>query len=616
MQGLININSRQRVILISNMPEKEVKGNVTYNIKTLSEAHPNGVFFTEQYNQKGVNCGNNIWKGGVNFTRVHGVDPEKCSVIINDELITLNFDSETGLISLVTGTNINAIKFIGFLNYKDNNNVDNVQNNLNNEIYGALYNRLNQRKLIFASPVNKIALYFQLEPKPKNNRGLSDSFEENEISIPNVIFTSTGEYIEYEDAYTFLRPDDNELDLLKLYASNNGITDLVNTNLPVYKYTLHIVKSGFDANGAINDLVGYPRALKEMDDPKLYCFNSEVTASSQSVIKKINNDAKREFVCTPIDYNLAIASTQVYYHNSNTQSTSAIVDLKSNSQVTYNISYNVNRNDQSGQFIKSLNNLTGGNGNLLRIRFFDQNNNDVTTRVLGNSSYVTYVFDNDSLQITFKQGFSGSANGYQLLQLRAIPTSFENNATKYIGVDGNYDYPTTLINNFLPLTLEFKENDNKVYAGVYPYYLQNGAGGINLNVESNLTEQNIETLLFGNDNIQSFSCGTSEEMCDIINHVASASGVRYTLQGFDSIGNDITHRNLYIVLPTSWVDRVYITEKHEQWQTTTGSTTIYEKASTTIYQIGKYSLIKTDGYVIDPNNVLLLPASQWKEITV
>lgn len=615
MQGLININSRQRIILVSNMPESEVVNGVTYNIKTLSEAHSNAVFFTEKQIHKGENIGNNIWKGGVNFTRVHGVDPEQCSVTIGDELITLNFDPETGLISLITGTNIETVRFLGLMNFINDDEID--TNNLNPNIYSSLYS-VGQGKVIFASPTNKVAIYLQLEPKKKNNQTeLPGSYSENTVTLPNVIFNSVGGYIDENKSdarVSMLSPDSNEIQLLEARARQNNISNLVNRLLPVYRYELNIVKST-TVNGVTDDLIAYPRACKETDKPKLECFNTPVETLSQTVVRHVlgtSNTWTREFKFTPVNYNLAMYHTQAYIDDAN-KATTLNVDLIRNNNVTVKVGYDINKNDLSGQYLKEVN--TSGNGSLIDIKIYDSHGSDITSAILNNTQYVVFNNSNGEYQLTFKQGFTNSQNGYSVIYIRAIPKTFTGSEANFIGANNNFKYSASL-SNFKALTLEFRENENKVYAGVNPYFMGNSY--INLNDTANLTEQNIEEYLFNNDNIQSFTCGATDEMCNILNNSGNTSDIRYTLQGFDTVTAN-NYRNLFIVLPKDWASRMFITEIREddQLATTNSSTvTVYLKATTTIKEVGKYAIVKTDGYVVDPAKVLILPASQWHEITV
>ena len=613
MQGLIDINSRQRVILVANMPEQEIVNGITYNVKNLSTAHPNAIFFTDEYLSNSENIGNNIWKGGVNYTRVHGINPEQSTVTIGEELISLNFDPITGLISLVSGTNISDINFIGFINYISITELDLNISTKNNEIYSKLYN---ENKLIFASPINKIALYFQFTPVTKNNKELSDSYEDNEISIPNLIFTSNNKYFSYVDKYSMISPNSYESTFLEEYANKNGITNLINDSLPIYKYDIDIINFSSTSSGISKDLVGYLKALKEDSKPNLFYFGKP---ESNKIIER--STTNRSFTLSPINYNLAIYSSKVYL-NSN-ESTNYIVDLINKNSENISISYVLNNNDQSGQILKSLSNIN----NLVEYRIYDSNDKDITDNVL-NSSYVSYsnISNINSFNIKFTSGFSVFNSEYSVIKIRLIPKTFDktNNLAKFLGVNNTYEYSCNIISNFLPLTLTFKENENKIYAGVNPYYLDTTGtyNYLNLDNISQLSENNINTKIFNNDNISTFLCNTPEDMCAILNNESTDIDIKYTLQGFDKI-SDINKKNLYIILPNSWKDRIYISEKRQGTNkngqinsSTSIGTSIYFKASTTIIEVGNYAIIKTDGYIDDYTNVYILPASQYKEITI
>lgn len=601
MQGLININGRQRIILVSNMPEKEVINGRSYEIETLSKNHPNTVFFTEERINAGENIGNNIWKGGVNFTRVHGVDPEACSVTIGDELITLLFNKETGLISLVTGTRINKINFIGFLNYKDNDFVDNAENDVNDEIYSEMFTGTN---MTFMSPVNKVALYLQFEPLNPNGYDLSSDPSRNTIAVPKVIIKSEGDYIAFSDNVTELLPYHEDINILRRYAEVNGNSLFIDNRLPVYKYTVNIVNySG--TNPISRDLKISPLALKENDVIDLYAFNQALNENNNSVI--IRETPSRTFSISPIKYNLAIHTTQVFL--SDTEDLSHHIDLRTNQAQTINLEYRVNNDDQSGQNIKARTNLNS----IISYKFFAANK-DVTDTVLSNTEYVTVKKnENGKLSIEFKQGFSMSPNGFDALTIKAIPNSFDGtyNYAKYIGPNSDNKFTTT-ISNYKSFNLIFDENENIIYAGVNPFYLN--ASYLNLN--NAVTEANIENLIFHNDNISTFTCNNYEDLCAIVNNTSNNTIMKYQLQGFEQVTSP-QYRNLYIILPTSWTDKIFITEDSgNELNTVSGSEAIYLKASTEIKQIGKYSIIKTDGYIVNPDKVLLLPVTKWKEVTI
>ena len=608
MQGLININGRQRIVLVSNMPESENVNGKQYSIDTISANHPNAIFFTEKKEYNGENIGNNIWMGGVNFTRVHGVDPNACSISIGDELITLIFDPKTGLISLKSGSKISTIHLIGFLNYKDNDTVD---NSMNDEIWRKM---LIGEKMIFASPVNKVALYFQFTPLAPNGSTLPSDPSQNTISVPDVKIESTGKFVLYPDRnYVEYMPNDPEIGIIRSYIQANRTEVYIDNRLPVYKYTFNIINTGVSKT---DDLNITPLTLKSLDSVRLSAFGQSSDGGT-SVIKR-DETSPNKFYIEPIDYLLAIHSTNVVYRGSS--ETSYRVNLKENSERTVELEYTVNNNDESGKNILNRDDIDS----IIEYRFFVGNNN-VTSQVLSNEFVEVIENENENenenekgkLKIKFKVGFTRSS-GFSALTVKAIPTSFNNNYTKYLLPISESTNPyseeykfNSSISNYKSFNLIFEENDNTIYAGVNPSYINNSY--INLD-NSSLTEQNIENLLFNNFN--TLTCGNYEDMCETINNTSSENN--YVPQGFDQV-SESGYRNLFIVLPQEWASNIFITELLEgdnKIEASNGDTEVYLKASTITTQVGKYSIIKTIGSIVDPNNVRILPTSKWKEITI
>ena len=611
MQGLININGRQRIILVSNMPEYENADGKQYSIDTLSVNHPNTIFFTERNEYHGENIGNNIWMGGVNFTRVHGVDPNASSISIGDELITLICDPKTGLLSLKVGTKISLVQFIGFLNYKDNNSVDDSINTMNDEIYGHM---VLAEKMIFASPVNKVALYFQFTPLASNGSTLPVDPSKNTISVPNVKIESIDRFALYSDGnYVEYMPNDPEIEIIKSYIQANGKDVYIDYRLPVYKYTFNVIDTGLSQN---DDLNITPVTLRESDIVPLSAFGLSSDDGETSVIKR-DETLPNKFSIGPIDYYVAIYSTNVVYMG--TQETSYHVDLKTQSESTVELEYTVNNNDESGKNILKRSDID----NIINYRFFS-GNDDVTSQVLNNTDFVEVISNtNGKLKIKFKAGFTRSSNGFDALTVKAIPASFNKsyNYTNYLAPASesnpwsNYRFNST-VSNYKSFNLIFDEHENVIYAGVNPFRIS--VSYINLDDASRLSEQNIENLLFNNNNFKTFTCGNYEDMCTIINNTSSATDNKYVPQGFDQVVSS-EYRNLYIVLPTTWANNIFVTELQEtdkRIEASNGDTVVYLKDTVTITQVGKYSVIKTIGSIVYPNNVLVLPTTKWTEITI
>ena len=605
MQGLININGRQRIVLVSNMPESENVNGRQYSIDTISANHPNAIFFTENNEYHGENVGNNIWMGGVNFTRVHGVDPDACSISIGDELITLIFDPKTGLISLKAGSKISLIHFIGFLNYKDNDSVD--VSPMNDEIYRKM---LNGEKMIFASPVNKVALYFQFTPLAPNGSTLPSDPSQNTISVPDVRIESTGRFVLYPDRnYVEYMPNDPEIGTIKSYIDRNGKPAYIDDRLPIYKYTFNVIDTGISKN---DDLNITPLTLKNTDSIPLSAFGLSSDGGT-SVIKR-DETSPNKFYIESIDYLLAIHSTNVVYRGSS--ETSYRVDLKNNSEKTIELEYIVNNNDESGNNILNRSDIDY----IIEYRFF-VGNDDVTSEVLSNEFVEVMNNENGKLKIKFKAGFTRSS-GFDALEVKAIPTSFNNNYTKYLlpvsestnPYSAEYKFSAS-ISNYKSFNLIFEENNNTIYVGVNPFYIDSSY----INLESSLlSEQSIENLLLNNSNFETFTCGNYEDMCEIINNTSSDTENKYVPQGFDQV-SESEHKNLFIVLPQGWSSYIFVTEVFEgdnRIVASNGDTEVYLKSSTITTQVGKYSIIKTTGSIVDPNNVRILPTSEWQEITI
>jgi len=177
-----NVENRQRIIFISDAVESE-------NLKTLSKQYPNVVFFTNtpdtkqqfvigQYNERF-----NIIKGGKKYINVQGINPERQSVLVGDKLLMLTYDSETGLIGLSIGTNINTVRILGIVPI----NKDDIADKSNyarggyydNNTYKqfSLHNFDGVYKYLVSSNVNKFALYLAIQPNSEGD--YNNSFEFN-----------------------------------------------------------------------------------------------------------------------------------------------------------------------------------------------------------------------------------------------------------------------------------------------------------------------------------------------------------------------------------------------------------------------------------------------------
>ena len=134
MANNFNMSDYQKIIFANNINETNfddliVNGQTINSIQQLSKAYPFVVFFTNCNNDdntykntlpdEGVR---NIWINGIRATKFVGVDPNS-SVAIGDRIIKLQFDYNTGLLSIVDANKLESIKLIAcvYKNYTNPN---------------------------------------------------------------------------------------------------------------------------------------------------------------------------------------------------------------------------------------------------------------------------------------------------------------------------------------------------------------------------------------------------------------------------------------------------------------------------------------------------------------
>lgn len=123
MTNNFNMSDYQKIIFANNINETNfddliVNGQNINSIQQLSKAYPFVVFFTNCNNDdntyknvlpdEGVR---NIWIDGIRATKFVGTDPNS-SVAIGDHIIKLQFDYNTGLLSIVDANKLESIKLI------------------------------------------------------------------------------------------------------------------------------------------------------------------------------------------------------------------------------------------------------------------------------------------------------------------------------------------------------------------------------------------------------------------------------------------------------------------------------------------------------------------------
>ena len=289
-----NVENRQRIIFISDAVESE-------NLKKLSKQYPNVVFFTNtpdtkqqfvigQYNERF-----NIIKGGKKYINVQGINPERQSVLVGDKLLMLTYDSETGLIGLSIGTNINTVRILGIVpinkdgisdqndyargGYYDNNTYESFSLHDFDGVY----------KYLVSSNVNKFALYLAIQPNSEGD------------------FDNIFKFNNYEDigssAETLSAKKINSVSDLAIDLGLNNI-DHINSVLLYNDTTIQNL-----LNGNNNTEVKYQICRYDIDFNKQFGGISDESSSLTIYPSSITNTAStyRLFI-TPDDENPIIAN--------------------------------------------------------------------------------------------------------------------------------------------------------------------------------------------------------------------------------------------------------------------------------------------------------------------
>lgn len=104
-----DISNFEKVVLVDSIPSED-------DARDLSIRYPFALFLTDPQPHAFAN----IWKGGHRFTKFNNVNPRAKSVNLDTYSIDLDFDLETGLLSLNAVAKVDGYKVVGFL-YKTGN---------------------------------------------------------------------------------------------------------------------------------------------------------------------------------------------------------------------------------------------------------------------------------------------------------------------------------------------------------------------------------------------------------------------------------------------------------------------------------------------------------------
>ena len=107
-----DISNFEKVVLVDQIPSEQ-------DAKDLSLRYPFVLFLTDSTTDT-PHAFSNIWKGGNRFTKFNNVNPRAKSVNLDTYSIDLDFDLETGLLSLTAVAKVDNYKVVGFL-YKSGN---------------------------------------------------------------------------------------------------------------------------------------------------------------------------------------------------------------------------------------------------------------------------------------------------------------------------------------------------------------------------------------------------------------------------------------------------------------------------------------------------------------
>ena len=284
-----NMSEYQKIIFVKGLDEQD------QNLTVLSNNYPFVMFISNgqtYYDNKPIR---NIWIDGVRLTRFVGVDNNRNSIKIGDHTLKLNFDYETGLLSIIDDVKLIKLKLISYSYIPVNSNtlttvtyVDNIPIN------------------IFAKD-NKFSLIFEYQYETDNDEAdlisisKSLSYNSNNFTkISNNIYLQPGNnIIQYQFTYKITDAlfNNSNVNFISQYSNDKQVNAEMVLYLNPTEYTINI--GNINVNN--NDIIKLEK--NKQYNINLY-FSPQVSSTAQLKLKARMNI---------LDNNHVLSNSSNYY---------------------------------------------------------------------------------------------------------------------------------------------------------------------------------------------------------------------------------------------------------------------------------------------------------------
>lgn len=237
-----NMSDYQKIFFLKGLDEQN------QNLSVLSNNYPFVMFISNgqtYYDNKPIR---NIWFDGVRLTRFIGVDNEHNSIKIGDHTLKLNFDYETGLLSIIDDVKLIKLKLISY-SY--------IPVNSTNETT-VLYNDAPIN--IFAAD-NKFSLIFEYQYETDSddvditNISKTLSYNSNNFTKVNnnLIQKISNDIIQYQFTYNITNAlfNNSNINFISQYSNDKQVNTQMLLYLNPIDYTINISNTNVNNGSSI-----------------------------------------------------------------------------------------------------------------------------------------------------------------------------------------------------------------------------------------------------------------------------------------------------------------------------------------------------------------------------